>query len=1067
MKKRYYLFALAFAGLTLTSCGGNGSIGLNYDDSDLDIDTEWVDYSVPITKVSFDSGEESIYIPRGETHAYQYSIEPAKAVKGALSWASSNESVATVSKGVVTALEAGKTTITCSNKEASFEPINLTVEVYVPVTDIYFAQDNLPADFNHQYQLENLVRYSPSDTTETELSWHSSNEDIATINDNGVLTTKDVSGSVIITASSAYINKAIELTVEVADRTIYPDTVRITEFESEVEIGHNFTMKAEAIRANELDVEVTHPEVKYYSDNPSILSVEEDTGIVHALATGSAKIYATAKGKEGTITSEKMTVNVFEVKVQNILLDDINLTNRNGRSDIAIPFEYTTDKAGYPIASIPNFTFKVADETVARVNEAGKLFAVSAIGSTTLTVLETRSGVSKTVNLSVGYEVDTVSISGASEVNVGSSIQLSVSTDPSGVPSEYITYSSSNTDIATVSESGSVSGVSDGVVTITATVLGVSATKEITVSVPEIPFSSDMTYIVGSADYSSGVSKASSTGSWDRANQAKAVNEVVQTPHDTLLYERRAIVKFNQGDLWKLRNASAYLEIDGYTTGTYRIGEYKVNEGAFVGTSPDMSVTADNNILVNRTGYYAIYHAQYTNEHPEGWYSIYVGRHELNLSDTTPQIQINKSTVLEAHDWQGDLSYEITEGSSLISVARGTVSENYKFTVTAKDTAGTAKIVFTDSWKSVEVIITISTDAPLPKTFEDGIPYLVGNADYHTGTATGTADYWGSDASKALKFAVSTAPKSDDVIVQYEATVTFVKDNQFKVVIGGETLYWEVAYEDTVGAFAKGQMSHPDNVVVNTEGTYKIYVKCLDQNRGWSVYVEANSTPSPTPTPEALYYVEGINGAWEIDEQYAMNQDSLDDNHYSLGPIELSANTELKVYSVADDEFIGSNEGYTKDATHWTTTSEGNLKVLVTGNYYVDLYVEHGEGNHIKLYYVDGGGDTPVEDDITYTVTSLPTWIQNDGCVIFAWVWSSNDTGSWKSLTISGTTATFTVNEELTGFLLARCISGTTKPDWSVKGNVVGRIYNQTENITCKSGTYSYSCSSWKEYNPQ
>ena len=101
----------------------------------------------------------------------------------------------------------------------------------------------------------------------------------------------------------------------------------------------------------------------------------------------------------------------------------------------------------------------------------------------------------------------------------------------------------------------------------------------------------------------------------------------------------------------------------------------------------------------------------------------------------------------------------------------------------------------------------------------------------------------------------------------------------------------------------------------------------------------------------------------------------------------------------------------------------------------------------------------------TYTCTDMPTWIKDDGCVIFAWSWSPKDNGSWHALEYEGDTAAkFTVDEELTGFLLARCAAGTTTPDWNNKGNTPGRVYNQTSDITCTSGTYSYKCTTWKEY---
>ena len=961
MKRKISIFALAILGMSITACGGSGSVGLDYDDSDLDIDTEWTEYSVPITKVNFDVGEDNLVIERGSTYEYSYTVEPAKAVKKSLTWESSNTDVVTINQGVLTGVGAGKAIIYVSNNEKSFNTISLNVEVIVPVTDISFEQTTLLADLNKDYQLS--VDYVPFDTTEKGVTWHVENEDIATISDTGLLTTKGVTGVTTVTANSAYINKTISLTIDVADRTIYPDQVVIEEYENKIEVGKNFTMKARSIVSGDSSVMPTHPEVKYYSSDPSILTVEENTGIVHAFEAGSTTIYATAIGKDGTISSELKTVNVFEVKVQTISLEDITLSNRNGRSDVAIPLTYTTDTEGYEVASIPNFKYTIGDVSVATVNDNGKLHAVAPSGETTLKVEETRSGVSKTVNVYVGYEVDNVTVTGVSEVDAGKSTSLSVVTEPAGVAAGLITYSSSNPSVASVSSEGLVTGLAEGETTITITVTGmnktVTETHDIKVNIPDIPFAYDMSYVVGDHNYYSGVSTPSATGSWDKANQAKAIDESVQTPHDTLLFERRAIVKFNQGDIWKIRTASEYLETDGYKEGlSYLVGEYKVNEGAFAGSHPDMTVTSDRNIVVNRTGYYAIYHAQYTNDHPEGWYSIYVGRHELNLSDTTPQIQINKSTVLEAHDWQGDLTYEITEGSSLISVVRGTGSDNYKFTVTAGENAGTAKIVFTDSFKSVEVVVTISSEAPLPKTFEANIPYVVGNADYHTGVATGSGEYWGTDASKAMKFTASTSTLPEGAIAQYEASITFEEDNEFKVVIGGESLYWDVGYEKETGdvqnAFSKGQMSQQgtSNVVVNSKGTYKIYVKCYNDDRGWQAFIEPKTGGDPTPGEDVPsvdgYYLVGSRTEFKYEGAVKMSAGEGTDLAQIIGYIPTEGE-EFRVRSYLDGVDTWHN---------WGDAEEGHED----DNYVVGANVETLDvylNNQGKFYVVEHKSVTP------------------------------------------------------------------------------------------------------------
>jgi hypothetical protein len=101
------------------------------------------------------------------------------------------------------------------------------------------------------------------------------------------------------------------------------------------------------------------------------------------------------------------------------------------------------------------------------------------------------------------------------------------------------------------------------------------------------------------------------------------------------------------------------------------------------------------------------------------------------------------------------------------------------------------------------------------------------------------------------------------------------------------------------------------------------------------------------------------------------------------------------------------------------------------------------------------------------TINSLPTWITDAGCQIFAWVWGGDyGNGQWIECTYtSATSLEINLDKSATGMLLVRCVAGTTTPNWDVTGNNKGRIYNQTEDISLVSGKTTYQCSNWKEYN--
>ena len=205
------------------------------------------------------------------------------------------------------------------------------------------------------------------------------------------------------------------------------------------------------------------------------------------------------------------------------------------------------------------------------------------------------------------------------------------------------------------------------------------------------------------------------------------------------------------------------------------------------------------------------------------------------------------------------------------------------------------------------------------------------------------------------------------------------------------------------------------------DGTDKIYYENDE-------YVNTKATRPKNPTREG-YLFRG----WYIDQDCLVNfgTDSL-----------IKADT--KLYALWVDN---PNSDVSTSETNSETTSDN----ISTGTSITDTSTS-----------VD------IPTGTTYTITDLPTWIQDDGCVIFAWVWGNTNPGEWLATKYTGdTTLTFTTNGEITGMLLARCVAGTETPNWDLHdpSNDPGRVYNQTEDIAIASGVTTYSCSSWKEYH--
>ena len=120
MKSKFRsLLPFAFLSLAITSCSGD-ALPLAVDEAKLSIDTPWEDFVIPPTSIKFANSEVDKTLMRGETYSYLApSIQPeaSNAKMSNLTWVSSDESVAKVENGIVTAVGAGTAVINAKFKD--------------------------------------------------------------------------------------------------------------------------------------------------------------------------------------------------------------------------------------------------------------------------------------------------------------------------------------------------------------------------------------------------------------------------------------------------------------------------------------------------------------------------------------------------------------------------------------------------------------------------------------------------------------------------------------------------------------------------------------------------------------------------------------------------------------------------------------------------------------------------------------------------------------------------------------------------------------------------------------
>lgn len=251
------------------------------------------------TTISIDANDALFYI--GEARKLTAQVEPKNANDKTLVWASSDESIATVdSNGLVTPVgisdtdTMGSAVITVTSKAYPATKLEFPILVFIPVTQIEMSESSISPMVETTHQLSYTVY--PDDATLPLAKWSSSNESIATVDENGLVTA--VSGGKAVISATSMDGKNVKGSTTV--QVIQPVTgIKLRENEIRVGAGSLGYLHAEMVPSN-----ATNTKVRWSSSDTSIATVSGDglTGTVQALRWG--KVTITAKSEDGGFTAK-------------------------------------------------------------------------------------------------------------------------------------------------------------------------------------------------------------------------------------------------------------------------------------------------------------------------------------------------------------------------------------------------------------------------------------------------------------------------------------------------------------------------------------------------------------------------------------------------------------------------------------------------------------------------------------------------------------------------------------------------------------------------------------------
>ncbi len=252
---------------------------------------------------------------------------------------------------------------------------------------------------------------------------------------------------------------AKEAEVAVASVSINPGSI-------EMVIGETSQLRASISPSN-----ATEKNVSWTSSKQSVATVSE-SGLVSAVAEGTATITASVGGKSGTCS---VTVSKGVIAVASVELNKASLELIEGESETLTATVKPND------ATDKTVTWSSSNATIATV-ENGKVTAVKEGEATITAAAGGKSATCKVVVAKKVIAVSSVELNKTTlELVEEESETLVATVKPDDATDKTVTWSTSNASIATV-ENGKVTAIKEGEATITATAGGKLATCKVVVA---------------------------------------------------------------------------------------------------------------------------------------------------------------------------------------------------------------------------------------------------------------------------------------------------------------------------------------------------------------------------------------------------------------------------------------------------------------------------------------------------------------------------------------------------------------------------------------------------------
>lgn len=279
----------------------------------------------PVTGISIN--KPAIELIEEESERLIATITPDNASNKNINWTSSDISVAMVSPdGTVYAIKPGQATIMATTVDGGFVALcKVTVKAKVIMaTAIRLSHTSETIAIGETLQLNAVLE--PENVTNSNISWTSTNPNVATVNSTGLIqalaqgTTQIIATTTDGSNLSAICEIAVEKQfIEISQIQISPSNVRIP-------VGKSVKLNAIITPGN-----ATSKNVLWSSTNSSVATVSQD-GNVEAISEGEAVIIASTQ--DGSNLSATCNISVYNdiILISEIILNPVNFEGKENES---------------------------------------------------------------------------------------------------------------------------------------------------------------------------------------------------------------------------------------------------------------------------------------------------------------------------------------------------------------------------------------------------------------------------------------------------------------------------------------------------------------------------------------------------------------------------------------------------------------------------------------------------------------------------------------------------------------------------------------------------------------